>query len=424
MKRNNDKTVGIEFLYKLKQGERVLKKEVTGRIIFYVGQIEPLDLFTRELISAFEEMNYETFVYDLKKQEDSLKGLTFFCQKPVDAVITFNTMFYKMELSSGQNAWRELGIKYITILVDHPNNFKDTLLDFSDNEVVLCIDKKHMEYVERFFPNIYTFGFLPHGGKEIEPKVLLPFSERKMDVMYAGRIPNANIGALQIPINVIAKYSSLFDVKDFVVTVCKELFADPTQTIENSVEFVLQRMGVRLEEDELGNMISDFMFLHSYILAYYREKVLACIARSGISLYIYGGGWDTYEWTQLENVYLMGNISPEQVLEEMHNAKIVLSTMAWFKDGSHERIFNGMLAKSLVVSETSKYIQEIFSEVGETQEIMLFDLNMLKELPERIQHMLDCENEAMAIVDRGYEKAKFGHTWKIRAKEIAEELLK
>lgn len=401
-----------------------MEQIVSGRLIFYVGQIEPLDLFTYELVRAFEKMDYEIFVYDLQNQGDSLRGLEKFCQKKVDAVITFNTMFYNMQLTTGKNAWDEMKIRFITILVDHPDNFKDTLLKFSDNEIVLCIDKNHMSYVGRFFPNVVTFGFLPHGGKEFNCNNRVTFAARKMDVMYAGGIPNTAIRALQVPVELVIKYQEFFDVKMFVVSVCNKLLSNPMKTIEAAIEQVLQEMNMWLEDDVLGCVLSDFMFIHSYILAYYRGCVLESVAKSGVELYIFGGGWEAYEWTRLNNVHLMGMISAEQVLEEMENSKIVLSTMAWFKDGAHERVFNGMLAKALVVSETTIYLEENFNDLEEgNPDIVLYRLDKLEELPERIKYVLNHEDEAVEIIERGYLKVREKHTWQMRAKEIAEELL-
>ena len=34
------------------------------------------------------------------------------------------------------------------------------------------------------------------------------------------------------------------------------------------------------------------------------------------------------------------------MIDVMNDSKIVLNTMTWFKDGTHDRVFNGMLAKS------------------------------------------------------------------------------
>lgn len=400
------------------------ENRMNGRLIFYVGQIEPLDLFTMEFVEAFRKMHYEIFVYDLKNTKDSIHGLEVFCQKPVDAIITFNSMFYNMKLSNGNNAWDELGITYITILVDHPVFYAEALREFNENDVALCIDRKHMDYIGRFLPNVFTYGFLPHGGAERgEGKKL--FSERKMDVMYAGGIPDVELNAIQLPNYIFEKYNDLFAVEEVIREIILYLISKPLYTIEQGIEYVLRSRGVCVDDEILGDVISDFVFVHAYMLGFWREKVLEVVARAGIELYIFGRGWEKFEWTMLPNVHLEGMISAEQVLKEMSNAKVVLSTMAWFKDGAHERIFNGLLAKALVFSENTTYMSETFHGIDgdEEQDIMLFDLSELNVLPERIKYMLSHADEAQAIINRGYSKAKEMHTWEMRAKEMKDALL-
>lgn len=395
------------------------------RLIFYVGQIEPLDLFTRELVAYFEKTDCDIFIYDMKKQSESLQKLDDFCKEPVDAVITINAMFYNMKIADGRNAWEAMGIKYITLLVDHPDNFTGTLSKFTDNDIVLCIDREHMNYVGRFFPNVATYGFLPHGGAErcCNTEKLL-FKERTMDVMYAGGIPRADIGTLTIPARLVEEYKGIFNVEAVVAELYRRLLKNPAQTVEKTIEDVLCGMNLQLEDEVLGCVVSDFMFIHTDILTYYRKKVLETVAQAGIELYIFGPGWERFEWTKLKNVHLMGKISPEQVLEEMNQAKIVLSTMAWFKDGAHERVFNGMLAKALVVSESTVYMREIFNDTeDDKQDVLLFELEDLEILPERIKYMLNHEEKAQQIIERGYCKTKECHTWEKRAEEIDKELL-
>lgn len=194
------------------------------RLIFYVGQIEPLDLFTGELVAYFENTDCDIFIYDMKNQTESLQKLDEFCKEPVDAVITIHAMFYNMKFADGRNAWEAMGIKYITILVDHPDNFAGTLSKFTDNDIVLCIDREHMNYVGRFFPNVATYGFLPHGGSErcCNTEKLL-FKERTMDVMYAGGIPRVDVGTLTIPARLVEEYKGIFNVEAVVAELYRRL---------------------------------------------------------------------------------------------------------------------------------------------------------------------------------------------------------
>ena len=42
-------------------------------------------------------------------------------------------------------------------------------------------------------------------------------------------------------------------------------------------------------------------------------------------------------------------MSADKIVDLMYDSKIVLNTMTWFKDGTHDRVFNGMLAELLLL---------------------------------------------------------------------------
>lgn len=114
----------------------------------------------------------------------------------------------------------------------------------------------------------------------------------------------------------------------------------------------------------------------------------------------------------------------------MQDAKIVLSTMTWFKDGTHDRVFNGMLQGAVAVSDTSGYMKEEFcgfqdvKHMGEdSRELVLFELEELNKLPKQVQELLDNPKRAQGIADRGYVKARQFHTWHARALELEQDLL-
>lgn len=140
---------------------------------------------------------------------------------------------------------------------------------------------------------------------------------------------------------------------------------------------------------------------------------------------IYGAGWENCEWITRPNVFYGGKISAEAVLEKMQDAKIVLNTMTWFKDGTHERIFNGMLQGAVTVSDSSVYMKEEFCgspSCGEKQDMVLFELDELEQLPAYVNELLQDMTKAQKIADNRYAKAKNLHTWKVRADELEEGL--
>ena len=59
-----------------------------------------------------------------------------------------------------------------------------------------------------------------------------------------------------------------------------------------------------------------------------------------------------------------GKVLAPEILPSMNDAKIVLNTMTWFKAGAHDQIFNGMLAKAVVVTDDSTYLRRRLPMAG------------------------------------------------------------
>ncbi len=391
------------------------------RLIFFVGVYDTLDLFTYELKREFEALQYETMLFDVRNMQEGLKMLAAFITKPVKAVITFNNLAFNMELHPGKNIWEELQIPCVNILMDHPFCYHNSLKDAPSNGIVLCTDRIHMKYLERFYPEIPVIGYLPHAGKEISPEKR-PISGRGTDVLYAGNLSRS------FAANIMPDFSKYpeFDGKEICKQAYYDLIWNPRKTTEQALEEQLLAAGQVLEEERLREIIADLHFVDLYAVSYYREKAVRVLAESGIHITLYGAGWEKCDWITRENVFYGGKIPAESVVEKMRDAKLVLSTMTWFKDGTHDRVFNGMLQGAVAVSDTSGYMKEEFygsDEDGDRQELLLFELEELQELPKRVQALLEDTERMQAIADRGYEKAKKFHTWKQRAEELETNLL-
>ena len=103
----------------------------------------------------------------------------------------------------------------------------------------------------------------------------------------------------------------------------------------------------------------------------------------------------------------------------MNDSKIVLNTMTWFKDGTHDRVFNGMLAKAVAVTDSSIYMKENFSD----DELIMFELEEINDLPAKIKDLLNNDNKIQFIAEKGYDTALKNHTWKVRAHELYDDLI-
>lgn len=392
------------------------------RLIIFVGVYDTLDIFAYELQREFENMGYETMLFDSSKMQQSLQQLALFVQQPVTAAITFNNLGYNMELTPGKNIWEELGVACINILMDHPFCYKPALDASPSTAAVLCTDRNHMRYVQRFYPQIPVTGYLPHAGIDRgrpEKKI----SDRKIDVLYAGGLSR------KFAVNVMPDFTKYtqFDAKKVADEAYEMLLAYPYKTTEQAIEEVLAAEGVLPGEKQLCAIIADLHYIDLLAASYYREKVIRTLVEKGVYVHLYGYGWDTCSWIGHPNLCYGGRVSAEEIIGYMQNAKIVLSTMTWFKDGTHDRVFNGMLAGAGAVTDTSVYMREEFPQQPEDEaKLLLFELEEIAFLPEKLKGLLDDTGKngrLQQMADRGFDYAMGHHTWKNRAEELDQDLL-
>lgn len=390
-----------------------------GRLIFFVGVYDTLDIFSYELQREFEGMGFDIMLFDTAKMQQSLTELSAFIRSPVTAVITFNNLGYNMELSKGHNIWDELGIFCVNILMDHPFCYKPALDASPKKAVVLCTDRNHMRYIQRFYPQIPIAGFLPHAGI-CRKKPFKKIEERVIDVLYAGGLSRDFVKNVMPDFQ---KYKD-FNAQEIAEQAYHMLIRNPYMTTEEVIEKTLDMEGISVTENKLCEIIADLHYIDLLAASYYREKIVQVLVEHGIRVHLFGSGWDSCSWIGNSNLIYGGRVSAEEIIGYMREAKIVLNTMTWFKDGTHDRVFNGMLAGAVSLTDSSIYMKEEFPDQGiEQQKLVMFELGEIEKLPHIVKQLLEDSDWMQQIADRGRMYAEQYHTWKYRAMELEKDLL-
>ena len=392
-----------------------------GRLVLFVGVQDTLDIFTTEFYKSFTSMGYECLLFNTRTIPQGLATLSEFLQKPVKAAIGFNNLGFNMEIIPGQNIWDQLGIPFVNILVDHPFCYDQALSDAPGTAIVLTIDKNHMNYINRFYPRIATTGFLPLAGRT-ECMVPKDIKDRSIDVIYLGGTSRPFIEQVRPD---YAKYD--FDARAIGDEAYEMMLRDSSMTTEDAIEKTLLAHDIRMSDEELKTFLYEMRYVDMMIVTHYREAVLESIARAGINVSVYGVGWDGCDWIDLPNVDFHRRIPASETYALMEEAKIVLSTMTWFKDGAHDRIYSGMLCGACVVSDTSQYMKENYKYYpdgsAEDAELAMFELYETDRLPEMIQKLLSDNDMMQTIADNGRRRAMITETWSARANELHKDLL-
>lgn len=424
-------------------------------IIFFEDIYDTLDLFTNQLQEAFEKMGYATFVYHASNQKQSEEALfslliraagignKSYSELTVEewsklkgtdlseqfAVVTFNNLGYNLEIPTGkwaemdgiaesftqgkkENLWEFFRIPYFNILMDHPFHYEKPLRNAPDTSVVLCTDRNHVKYIHRFYTNIRQVDFLPHAGVELHCKHK-PIAERGIDVFYAGALPIYTVAKM------IPDLSSIREVdgEDMMQSVLSELVHNPQKTTEQAIEEYIKSKRNDISDERLQEIIVKMRFLDSYATSFFREQAVRILVESGVQVTVYGTGWNQCEWSGNPHLTYGGKVLAPQILPLMNDSKIVLNTMTWFKAGAHDRVFNGMLAGAAVVTDDSTYMRREFTD---GKELVMFSLEDLASLPERVFDLFGHISHMQEIADCGYHAALERHTWKNRAEYLVE----
>lgn len=382
------------------------------------GFYDTLNLFSQELEAGLAAAGAGTFVLHAERLDEELSDLlTLHVTKGITAVIAFNNLCYNLGTKEGGNLWEAMGVPYFDILMDHPFHFDTILQGLPAKTTLFVVDRKHVDYVKRYYPNVSSCVFLPHAGCRQAVKAAPAAEERDIDVLYAGVLSRVLIEQL------IPDFDSItaFDGAAFSGRCLDRLISEPALTTEEVVRRELREEGLTdLPPEEERKYITDFRFLDGFACSFYREGAVRTLVESGIDVHVLGLGWEQCEWAGNPRLHLDGKVDAVEVFPYMKRSKVVLNTLTWFKDGAHDRIFNGMLAGAAVVSDTSPYLREIFDDTQCVQ----YNLNHTSHLPALVEDLLADDERREALAEAGREETERNHTWAARAQIILDEAAK
>lgn len=396
-----------------------------GNYIVFKGIYDTANLFTDEIVAALSEEGHTARILHLDTLPEDLTEMMRFVKEDsgvIDGVLMFNNIGFNMGEDAGGNLWESLHTTYHDIIMDHPFHYADKLRHLPENSVVYCIDKNHISYIRRFLPEVKRATFLPHAGCFYTLDALsktgglpAPEEERDIDVLYAGNLSRVILEQL---IPDFSRFTKI-DAVAFSEAVLTSLIQNPARLTEDVIEEELRKLPPysgedALSDEELEWYITEFRFLDGFAVSYFRELAVRVLVENGIRVHVLGEGWETCDWADNDNLILLGKVGAPDVLSYMARSKIVLNTLTWFKDGAHDRIFNGMLAGALVVSDESDYLRETFRN---HKEIELFALPQIFSLPRSISSYLEDDNKRLRVAKAGQEAANRSHIWMNRLKE-------
>ena len=379
--------------------------DCTQPILIYVGIArcyDVYDTFSRYLGHALEELGQSVEYFDLSKQP--IQEMACNMKRRYKAVISMHYSILYLRSEKGFIHDEIMAPKY-HFTFDHPIWEKEFLEQKPHSLCVLTQDSNYVKFIEQYYG--HPARFLPPAGREDFCDV----KERDYEIAFLGGYYG---GGLAENIQVITEADRETRLLNrYILYMRKNLKETPEHAFKRALEYY----GLEFNDKEFVEMFYNVRDMILLLASYYRNKVIETLLSAGITLHVFGNTWRESPMWGNPGLIHHGRITGKDALEVYARSRLSLNIMMWHKDGFTERIADAMLQKSLVVTDKTSYLEKNFVS-GE--DILMFDLDRLEELPGRIRELLGDEEKRRRMAENGYRKAVQQHTWSQRAGKILE----
>lgn len=376
-------------------------------LVYKVGGIacNLLNIFAEQLASSLTSYKQRVEILDIQKEKGLLKQLI---GRRFKAIIAIQSTVFdiKIETADGTAYLHDLimGPKYNMIL-DHPVAYPVYFESAPKEYHFLIHDRNYIAFVNRYYKKVgKNYHFFPAGV----------FPERKYDgkkeygVSFIGTYYNYREN-----LNVIKKYD--FRGRIIAARYILIMRQNPNITAECAFQKTLNYYQLQVGEEGFFELFCAFRQVYYCVVMYYREKIIKTLLEGGVKVDVFGDTWKTAPLAGHKNLICHPDISIPESLEVMQKSKISLNIMSWHKDGFTERVSHALLCHSVLLSDKSTYLMESFLN---EEELVLYDLDKLEELPQIVHNLLADDETLEHIAEQGYKKAVREHLWEHRGKEL------
>lgn len=386
-------------------------------IVIYRGkyQYDVVNLFISNVIYFLQKKQFNVTVIDLKESDHMNQIIEIFSTQNIYCVISFNGIGVDIKLDNGQYLYDLVNTIFLSIYVDHPSYHMGRLSENIKNYLCCFNDKEHVEYVNEILPNHHKISFfLPHGGlkktfkEDSKMNNISKYKKQKsIDIVFAGTYQK-NIDKKWAEENGFPKY--------ILDEVSEILIHDDYASVHKTFNQVCTKYGIKFSTFGKVQLPSILVEIIGYVRSVKRVELIKKIAKSGLNITICGNGWESFV-KEHKNINYIGALNIKENLELIKKAKVLINVTPNFTDGSHERVFTGMLNNTVLFSDRSRYYDEFFEN---EKDILYYSFNSLDKDIERLKAILSDDKKLFEISQNAYEIANKYHTWENRVDTMIE----
>lgn len=406
-----DSKKAVDFLEKMLSHapEYYTIDDDTQPILLYRGPnicYNALSLFIHELAKALRSCRQRVQIID--GESGGFSDLTPFIGCHFKAMIGIQTsVFSNMFINTNTNLSNLIVCPKFNILLDHPIVMKEQLENGPKNYYLLLHDRNYISFAKHYHSNIKKCLYFPPAGT-LPQTPYCSLEQKKYDITFIGTFFD-----YRKLLSSIWNYGRFY--RHLAARYIYALRHNPDCPAETAFWQALEYYGISLSNADFLSLFDMLKPVPRCISYYFREKIIHTLLNADIEIHVYGNSWKNAPFANHKSLICHTALPLQDTLYVMQRSKISLNIMSWHKDGLTERILNGMLCQSAVLSDTSTRLEEEFID-GE--DIILFRLTQISSLPNRIRKLLAAPEQLQKIAENGYKKAMKKHLWIHRAKQL------
>lgn len=384
-------------------------------IVLFKGKFDynVVNLFMYEIFHVIKEKGHKVTIIDTCDSNAAHKLSNIFNTEIVDLVISFG-MANNPLLNDGRSLYDASNTTLLAFYVDHPSYHLNTLTENIKDFLCCFNDKEHIEYLNEILPTHHKISFfLPQGGlrkgDKREDRKIKCFEKYKqtksIDIVFSGTFPG----------EIIKPWENNEDYPSQLLDEVTELLIyDNYLSVNQAFKIVFDKYKIKFSSIGKVQLANLYSLVQNYLRAYSRIYLLTKLIESGLNITICGNDWDDFA-KKYKNINYIGPLDIEENIDLINNAKVLINSSPTLRNGSHERVFTGMLNNTVLFSDRSRYYDEFFED---EKSILYYSFNSLDKDIEKLKAILSDDKKLFEISQNAYEIANKYHTWENRVDTI------
>lgn len=334
-----------------------------------------------------------------EKDSDLLES---FIGKKFDAILDINSILPLAECEYGKYL-DCIDAPFINFIVDHPMHVHEYLDIKLKRYYIICLDKYHKEYIDKYYPHIKKTAVVPLGGINSHSRwedSFTQFKKRRYHIFFpATYTPPSYYRQVMEEINV-----SYINLADQILQRILEGSTSPIHEILKNITL--------WKDDHFAVKMYKARFVDRYIRDYIRDKVVQTLLLEGFALHVAGARWNMYNGHCKDRLIIHQECSYKNLPDIISDSKVILNVQPLFTDTPHDRFFNAMLNGAAILTDTCGYIEKNYKN-----NTLLYSKDNLKESIDALKDTLNDIHKLYNIASN-FSKNKNSETWEERCRCI------